>query len=68
MTPQLVIVFVVLSSAVGYASYRIWQTLLHVGDPCRGCEGCALKDVKRADKRKRGQCEQRKDRQKKVKS
>ena len=46
-TAQYVIVGIVVVAAVAYLAWRSWQSLSGRGDPCAGCEGCALKDLKR---------------------
>ena len=43
---QWFIVFAVLVAAVGYAAWHIYGTLKGHNDPCAGCDGCALKDLK----------------------
>ena len=44
---QYITVGIVVVAAVAYLDWRSWQSLSGRGDPCAGCEGCALKDLKR---------------------
>ncbi|MBR3470999.1 MAG: FeoB-associated Cys-rich membrane protein [Prevotella sp.] len=57
MNHQLILVCAVLTLAVAYAVYRIYQSFLHANDPCRGCDGCALKDMKRRARKQKTPCE-----------
>lgn len=43
---QLAIVIVVLITCMVYIVWTLTDTLRHAGDPCRGCTGCALKELK----------------------
>ena len=52
MNHQLILVCVVLTLAVGYAAYRIYQSFVHANDPCR-----ALKDMKRRARKQKTPCE-----------
>lgn len=47
---QLIIVIAVIALAIAYAAYRLYLSIKHAGDPCYGCDGCALKDVKKKKK------------------
>ena len=42
-----IIVSAVLVAAVGYAAWRIYDAFRRTKDPCYGCDGCQLKDLKR---------------------
>lgn len=56
MTIQYIVIGVVLIAALGYAAYRIYDTVRRANDPCYGCSGCALHDQlmkKRADCKKK---------------
>ncbi|MBR7048773.1 MAG: FeoB-associated Cys-rich membrane protein [Prevotella sp.] len=44
------IIAVVLVCAVSYASYRIWLALKTTNDPCAGCAGCPMREIKRQQK------------------
>lgn len=52
MNIQYIIVAVMLALAVGYAAWRIYRALRAAGDPCYGCEGCQLKELR--DARRKG--------------
>ena len=43
---QLGVVIVILVAAVGYAARHIYINFKKANDPCYGCTGCALKDMK----------------------
>ena len=43
---QIVVVGIVLTGAVGYAARRVYISFKKANDPCYGCTGCALKDIK----------------------
>ena len=53
MNVQYIILGAVLVLAVTYAGWRIYRALRHANDPCYGCEGCALKDLKQQAKTKK---------------
>lgn len=40
---QTALTIFVLAAAVAYAAWRIYRVLSEADDPCKGCEGCALK-------------------------
>ena len=46
MSVEKIIVFAVLVVAVGYAAWRIYNALRRPEDPCSGCNGCQLKELK----------------------
>ena len=48
---QIVVVGIVLTGAVGYAARRVYISFKKANDPCYGCTGCALKDIKDKNKR-----------------
>ena len=53
MTLQTILVALALLASVGYALYRVRQAWKTEADPCDGCSGCALKDMKKqCDKKK----------------
>ena len=47
MNWQIIIVFFILTIAVAWAVYMIWNRIKHTEDPCNGCAGCDLKKTKR---------------------
>lgn len=49
---QQIIVFFVIFAAVGYACWWGWQKMKNANDPCEGCSGCQLKDLKNCQKQK----------------
>ena len=53
---QLVVVGIVLVAAVGYAARRIYINFRMANDPCYGCAGCALKDMKQKEKCEKEGC------------
>ncbi|MBR1546193.1 MAG: FeoB-associated Cys-rich membrane protein [Prevotella sp.] len=40
---QIFLVILILMLAIGYAAWRIYKSLTAPSDPCKGCDGCALK-------------------------
>ncbi len=65
MMVQYFIVAVVLLCAVGYFAYRLRKVLHGKADPCEGCAGCQLKNVRKGH---RGSCPDRVEAQKNKKS
>lgn len=65
MTMQYVIVAIVLLCAVGYLVYRLRKVLHGKADPCEGCAGCQLKNVRKGHD---GSCPDRVEAQKIKKS
>ena len=53
MDIQYIIVAALLALAVMYAAWRIYRALQAAGDPCYGCEGCQLKELRDAQRRKK---------------
>lgn len=41
---QTIIVTVIIIVAMIYAAVAIYRTVTAAGDPCRGCDGCRLKE------------------------
>ena len=41
---QTLLVVLVISMAVGYAVWWVYNAFRHANDSCCGCEGCPLKD------------------------
>ena len=53
---QLGVVIVILVAAVGYAARHIYINFKKANDPCYGCTGCALKDMKQKEKCEKEGC------------
>lgn len=49
---QTLIVFAVVVCAVAYIGRRIYVAMMGQDNPCDGCAGCALKDIKAKRQRK----------------
>lgn len=49
MLVQYILVAIVLVLASGYAFWRIRRVVKHKGNPCEGCAGCALKDIRQKE-------------------
>jgi len=47
MLPQYLIVAIVLVLAIAYAIRRIRKAVSHKDNPCDGCAGCAIRDIRR---------------------
>ena len=62
---QYIIVGIIVIASAGYLCWRAWRSLSGKGDPCAGCDGCALSDAKRRQAKRSG-CE-RADRERKKK-
>ena len=43
---QLILVITILTAAVAYSGWRIYNAIRHANDPCYGCNGCQLKNLK----------------------
>ena len=57
---QTAVVIVVVIAASVYAAWRIREAVINANDPCRGCQGCALKDAKSRNQ----PCEKKKEAEK----
>ena len=53
---QETVVYLILAGAVGYAGWWVYERLRKSNDPCEGCTGCQLKELKERAK----ECEKRK--------
>ena len=53
---QYVVVAIVLTGAVVYAARLIYIRFKKANDPCYGCTGCALKDIKDKKNCEKGCC------------
>lgn len=51
MNIQYLIVAILLAVAVMYAAWRIYRALRAANDPCYGCEGCQLKEIRDAQRK-----------------
>ena len=51
MNIQYLIVAILLAFAVMYAAWRIYRALRAANDPCYGCEGCQLKEIRDAQRK-----------------
>lgn len=47
MNAQLLVVCLVLMGALGYAGWRVYTAIRSKNDPCYGCDGCQLKELKK---------------------
>ena len=47
MNYELIIVIVVILAAIGWALWLIIKAFRHSSDPCYGCAGCELKELRR---------------------
>ena len=53
-TLQTILVTAFVALSVLYLARRVWRVLRHADDPCWGCEGCALKEMKNRQKSSKG--------------
>lgn len=53
---MLLVGIVVAASAV-YAGWRVYEAFRAPDDPCRGCQGCALRDAQRKVAARKKNCE-----------
>ena len=44
---QTALVYTIIILSVAYAAWRIYSLLQAKHDPCAGCQGCTLKDIRR---------------------
>ena len=51
MSLQHIIVILVVVMSVAYVTHRVWETFRKVSDPCHGCPGYALKDLRKGVKK-----------------
>lgn len=42
MTVQYIIIAAIIATAIGYAAYKIYETISNTNSPCRGCKGCSM--------------------------
>ena len=55
-TLEMTVVYIILIGAVGYAGWWVYERIRKSDDPCEGCTGCQLKELKERAK----ECEKRK--------
>ena len=42
MTVQYIIIAATIATAIGYAAYKIYETITNANNPCGGCKGCSM--------------------------
>jgi hypothetical protein len=42
MTVQYIITAAIIATAIGYAAYKIYETVSNANNPCGGCKGCSM--------------------------
>jgi len=42
MTVQYIIIAAIIAIAIGYAAYKIYETISNANSPCGGCKGCSM--------------------------
>lgn len=42
MTVQNIIIAAIIAIAIGYAAYKIYETVSNANNPCGGCKGCSM--------------------------
>ena len=42
MTIQYIIITIIIATAIGYAAYKIYETVSNANNPCGGCKGCSM--------------------------
>ena len=56
MTVQYIIIAAIIATAIGYAAYKIYETVSNTNSPCGGCKGCSMNqqqaDNEPSDKKK----------------
>ena len=50
---QNAVVAIILTLSVAYAAYYVWRIMKATHDPCAGCPGCAMKEVRRKNQENR---------------
>jgi len=51
---QIAVVIVIITVALAYTVWRIRKAYIAASDPCAGCQGCPLKDIKRKNGENKG--------------
>ncbi|WP_289299987.1 FeoB-associated Cys-rich membrane protein [Xylanibacter muris] len=49
---QEIAVYIIIAISLVYGASRIYKSMKNTNDPCNGCDGCALKNLK-----KKGHCD-----------
>ena len=56
MTVQYIIIAAIIATAIGYAAYKVYETISNTNSPCGGCKGCSMNqqqaDNEPSDKKK----------------
>ena len=42
MIVQYIIIAAIIATAIGYAAYKIYETVSNANNPCGGCKGCSM--------------------------
>lgn len=42
MSVQYIIIAAIIAIAIGYAAYKIYETVSNTNNPCGGCKGCSM--------------------------
>ena len=42
MPVQYIIIAAIIATAIGYAAYKIYETVSNANNPCGGCKGCSM--------------------------
>ena len=42
MIVQYIIIDDIIATAIGYAAYKIYETISNANSPCGGCKGCSM--------------------------
>ena len=42
MTVQYIIIAAIIATAIGYAAYKIYETVSNANNPCGGCKGWSM--------------------------
>ena len=53
---QTTLTYLIIALAAGFALWRAYQVFRRANDPCYGCGGCALKELREASKKKKAEC------------
>ncbi|WP_144006064.1 FeoB-associated Cys-rich membrane protein [Prevotella sp. lc2012] len=53
---QTVLVILILIGATCYGAWWVYNLVRQASDPCYGCKGCALKELKQVQKKKKADC------------
>ena len=53
---QKTLVIIILIASALYVGWWIFNVIRHANNPCHGCEGCQLKELKHCPKHKKPDC------------